>query len=358
MWYFFVLLQLKEYAFIAAKTRPQASVQGYVSYFSEMDSEFIVVEFNESFQISMLLLVIGLIALASFMSMATPMLLHEKYLTLYRLAQKEHSNHVFAIWAAVIASSIATVIIIIIDVALVLAERISSNKSPLWPSYIAIGGIFVFLLVDLLLVIVVKKRRDFPLPYVMKIICCDIGFLLKDSTVVVQTAAMWVVVLFLQLASFHLTFIFLAFVASPVQTGSFFLLYVAGFISAISIISLFLATVQNNFSFDMTSTQKKQFIRSLCFKSARLIPFFCLLVFTIFFATTFVRVTISVGDSETGGIPSLFASVAPAILLGFLGYAGRHILIKYVPRRTSASELPTTTSDGDNVENESIHEVQ
>jgi hypothetical protein len=353
-----VLLQLKEYAYTAAKTRPQTSAQGYVSYFNESTSEHIVVDFNDNFQINMLLLVIGLIALATFMSMATPMLLHEKYPTMYRLAQKEHSNHVFVIWAAVIACGIATVIITIIDVSLVLVERISSNESPVWPSYIALVGILIFLLVDLLLVIVVKKRRDFPLPYVMKIICCDVGLLMKDSTLVVQTVAMWVVVLFLQLAAFHLTFIFLAFVASPVETGSFFLLYVAGFISTISIIALFLATVQNNFSFDMTSTQKKRFIRSLCLKSARLIPFFCLLVFTIFFATSFVRVTISVGDSETGGIPSLFAAIAPAILLGILGYAGRHILVKYVPRRASVNELPTTISDTDNVEDGSIREAQ
>ena len=68
--------------------------------------------------------------------------------------------------------------------------------------------------------------------------------------------------------------------------------------------------------------------------------------------------TISVGDSESGGIPSLFASIAPAILLGILGYAGRHILVKYVPRRASVNELPITTSDTDNVEDGSIREAQ
>ena len=325
------------------KPGTQAEVQGYTSYFNK--TEFIVIGFDKSFQKSTLLLVIGLIALAIFTTIATPLLLQQKYITLYRFAQKEHTNHLFVIWAAVIVCFIANVIILTLDIYFLLAQHMINSEYAAWPSYLAIGCAVPFVILNLLLVVFIQKRKDFPLPYVVSLICCNTGVCFKGSTVVIQTLAMWVVTIFMQLVAFHLTFIFLAFVASPVQTGSSFLLFATGVLSTISIVTLFLASVQSNFSLSMTDTQKKRFFHSICLRSFRLVPFFSLLVFTIFFATCFIRVTIYVGDYQSGGIPSLFASLAPAILLGTMGYFGRHVLIKYVPRRPVANELPTTTSD-------------
>ena len=288
----------------------------------------------------MILLVIGLIALGTFITIATPLLLNEKYSTLYKLAYRDNTNHLFVIWATVIVLSIASVVIVGVDIYFLFFEPLTSSQYAVWPYYLAVACSMVFTILDLLLVNFVRKQRYFPLPYCLEMIFCCTRACCKGSTVVLQILAMWVVTIFMQLVAFHLTFVFLAFVASPVQTGSTFLLFATGVLSTISVVTLLLASIQNNFSPDMTEVQRKRKFHTLCFKSLHLIPFASLLVFTVFFATCYVRVTISMGDVQSGGIPTLIASLAPAALLGVMGYLGRHVLVRYVPRRSLAMIPP------------------
>ena len=128
--------------------------------------------------------------------------------------------------------------------------------------------------------------------------------------------------------TFHLPFIFLVFVASPVQTGSTLLLYLTGVFSAISLTTLFFATFQNR---NDPLVSKTHLSRTYLLKSLYLTLFICILVFTIFFAICFVRITVYVGDVQSGGIPALIARLAPSVLLGGMGYLGKQVLEKYVP---------------------------
>jgi hypothetical protein len=317
----------------------QRNIQGYSSFYNK--SDYGVIGQNTNYQTSLIFLVIGLVALSTFITITIPILLNEKYCTLYKLAQRESTNHLFAIWATVIVFFISIVMMIGMDIIFFFTRPFSSAQGSVWPHYVAIGVLVFLSVLDLALVICVKKRRDFPLPYALKIVCFCTGVCCNGNTIVLQTMAMWVVTTFVHLACFHLNFIFLAFVASPVQTGSTFLILFAGLLSLISIVTLLLATIQNNFSPEATELRKKRPFHMLIFKSLRLIPFFSLLIFTILFATSYVRVTIRVGDVQSGGIPTLLASVAPAVLLAVMGYIGRHVLVRYVPRRSIAMVPPT-----------------
>ena len=329
------LLQLKVYALkrrIIVEEGLDTEIsdrQGYASFYNKTD--YFVIGYDTNYKENMFLLIIGLIALSTFITIATPLLLNAQYSTLHRLANEDHTNALFLIWATVIICSIATVAVITVDVYYLFIERLSgSEKVPAeWLYYLAIVLSFAFIFFDLILASLVKKQKDFPLPYMLQILFCQSCC---QGTIVIQTLASWSAIVFMQLIAFHLTFIFLAFVASPVRTVSTLLLFVTGILSGISITTLFLAAFQKRNIPIVTLKEKSRLARTYLLKSLYLILFICILVFTIFFATCFIRVTIYVGDVQSGGIPALFASLAPSALLGGMGYLGKQVLEKYVPR--------------------------
>ena len=325
------------------------SLQGYASFLNE--TEYSVIGSNSNYKENLFLLIAGLIALATFITIASPLLINAHYTAIYAWASEMHTNAIFLIWGTVIMCSMATIGILAVDVYYLLIESLMTpNLSSKWICCLSIVLATVYFLLDLLLAILVKKKNDFPLPYMLSFLfCCK-------NTIVAQTLAILSAITFMQLASFHLTFIFLAFVASPVQTGSTFLLYVTGLLSGISLTTLFLAAFQKRV---MTNAQRRHILSSYCIKFLHLIMFICILVFTIFFATCFIRITIYVGDIQSGGIPSLIATLTPSALLAGLGYLGKMVLEGYVPRdlilkddtelnikSTSVSEgMETTESD-------------
>ena len=147
--------------------------QGYASFYNKTD--YFVIGYDTNYKENMFLLIIGLIALSTFITIATPLLLNAQYSTLHRLANEDHTNALFLIWATVIICSIATVAVITVDVYYLFIERLSgSEKVPAeWLYYLAIVLTFAFLVFDLILASFVKKQKDFPLPYMLQILFCQ-----------------------------------------------------------------------------------------------------------------------------------------------------------------------------------------
>lgn len=341
----FYYLQLRTYALkrksiISDGLDIDASgLQGYVSYFN--DSDFRVIESRTNYTVNLFLLIIGLVALATFITIATPLLINAQYQTLYNLANEKHTNAIFVIWATVIICFIATICILVIDVYYLFIEQLMMPDTPApWIYYLAMALTAGFVLFDLLLVLGIKKNKDFPLPYLLKILFCQNCY---ENTIVAQTLAIWSAIIFMQLTAFHMTFIFLAFVAAPVQTGSTLLLFITGLLSGISLTTLFLAAFQKRKP--SAETQRKHVARSYLLKVLYLILFICILIFTIFFATCFIRITIYVGDVQSGGIPSLIASLAPSALLAGMGFLGKRVLESYVPRDSKKSKEYSSMED-------------
>ena len=348
-------MQLKTYAINRRKAVEEglegdiSNIQGYASFYNE--SDYFVIGYDTSYQENMFLLIFGLIALATFITIATPLLLNAQYDTLYKLANQEQSNALFVIWAGVIVYIIATVIVLVVDIYFLFIRRLRGSVPAVWPYYLAIASTIAFLIFDLVLTICVKKKRDFPLPYVLQLLCCQADYFCKKNTILIQTVAIWFGIVFMQLVAFHMTFIFLAFVASPVQTGSTVLLFITAIFSGISIVTLFLAAFQKQ---DSPATNKRfHHPRFYLQKLLYLILFICVLIFTIFFATCFIRITIYVGDVQSGGIPALFASLAPSALLGGMGYIGKKVLENYVPR----GKVKVEDDDVETVPNSSVSSV-
>ena len=115
----------------------------------------------------------------------------------------------------------------------------TSETIPLY----ALGVVVItgFIVINFIVAGFLEKKKDFPVPFMLQIVfrrSCN-------NKSVIQTLAIWFVISFILMITFHLPFIFLAFVASPVQTGSTLLLYATGVFSAISLTTLFFATFQN-----------------------------------------------------------------------------------------------------------------
>ena len=326
--------QLKVYAFKGQSIQTgglEAELQGYARFFNYTEYKVIGDIDDTKYKVNQGLVVAGLIAQGVFVTIGTPLLLNAQYPTLYQLANDDHMNALF-IWATAVCCFIATVIIFTVDVYFFFIDRtgilmpFTSETIPLY----ALGVVLItgFIVINFIVAGFLEKKKDFPVPFMLQIVfrrSCN-------NKSVIQTLAIWFVISFILMITFHLPFIFLAFVASPVQTGSTLLLYATGVFSAISLTTLFFATFQNRNDPLVSKTQKKHLSRTYLLKSLYLTLFICILVFTIFFAICFVRITIYVGDVQSSGIPALIARLAPSVLLGGMGYLGKQVLEKYVPR--------------------------
>ena len=335
-----MFLQLKIYAITRKKAVEEgleidiSNLQGYASFFEKTD--FFVIGYDTNYKANMFLLIFGLIALATFITMATPLMLNTQYNILYDWAKKPQSNGLFVIWAGVIVYTTTTVIVLIVDINFLFVQRLRESVPAVWPYYLGIVSLIAFLILDLILAGFVNKKKDFPLPYILKLLCCEVDPLCKKNTVPIQTVAMWLGIVFMQLVAFHMTFIFLAFVASPVQTGSSVLLFITGIFSAISIVTLLLAAFQKRDSAEANTPKYHHVLQKLLY----LVLFICVLIFTILFATCFIRITIYVGDIQSGGISSLFASLAPSALLGGMGFFSKKVLDNNVSRDGDLETVP------------------
>ena len=224
-----------------------------------------------------------------------------------------------------------------------------------WAYYLTVVCGFIFLVVDLALAIrfnmTLKEKKEFPIPDIFRANFC---YNCKKKTLkVIQIIVTWLIFVSMQLIPHHLAFIFLAFVASPVQTGSTFLLYVTSAFSGVIIIALILTVFQQPPD-TQTPTEEIEVVveeqqktpaeeikevvveeqqtsneinqRYIFYACFNFIYFTCLLIFTIFFFVVFIRITIYVGDVQSGGIPDLFASLAPSVFLAGVGYVGKKML--------------------------------
>ncbi len=318
-------MQMRSYATMRIGSLTKGIVeqsQGYASYYNSTRGDFIVLEFDDDYRGNMFLLAFSLIALAVFVTLAVPLLIYAHYNKLYELAGKEDSALVFLIWGTVTVSIIVVFLIFVVDMTFVV-RQVSNGPPSLWQYILTLSLVLVLAVFDFVIAIVIAMvlpiRNDFPIPTLLSCLgqTCY-------RTIIAQIIAIWFVIMAMQLISFHTSFIFLAFIASPVQATSTALLYSAAVFCAINLFTLFFAVFQKG---RRESHQKYPWF--IFQRVIYLVLFLCVLVFVILFSTCFLRVTIYVGDFESGGLPALFASLAPSILLGGLGILAERALQKY-----------------------------
>ena len=320
---FHSFVQLKSYTIkrkISLDEGIEERSQGYSSYFNSSLSDFIVIGYNADYKGNALLLVFSLVALAIFVTLGIPLLISVNYEAMYTSAKERDSNNVFIVWATAVVGTIVVILVLTVDIYMLFIKKLSNGVPSVWQYYVGIAFIILFCIFDFILALSIRKEGDFPLPDVLRpalLCCCD------GKTLVAQTLAIWFMIMAVQIITFHSAFVFLTLIISPVQTISTNLLYLATLFCGISLLTLFFASFRRK---SLTHHNKYHFI----FRHALyVVLFICVLAFMILFATCFLRVTIYVGDIESGGVPGLFASLAPSAFLGALGFLAKRVLEKY-----------------------------
>ena len=177
-------------------------------------------------------------------------------------------------------------------------------------------------------IVYVGKKKDFPVPHLIKVLvrfplCCLKCCTRERRNTFTQFVAVWHSIIAIQIFCFYSVVVFVAIFARPVHTAVLFIFYIAfGFFLVTSLMLLFATTqVRND---QLTITLRIVMPRVL------LTLMFILLVFFIgFFAFTFLRITIFVGDAESKQIPGIVGSLIPTAVIAVLGYLARRLLRTY-----------------------------
>ncbi len=208
--------QLRSYAIMRSSSLTQGIVdqsQGYASYYNHSRYDFVVLEFDNDYQGNKFLLVSSLIALAVFVTIAIPLLIYAHYKTMYNLAQDEDSAYVFIIWGNATICMITVTLVLVVDIIFVTRELLDDPPSR-WQYILCLAFVIFLPVFDLVFAMAVPKQRDFPVPRLLKILCCHGLVSCHGNTIFLQTVAIWFVVMAVQLITFHACFIFLACIAS------------------------------------------------------------------------------------------------------------------------------------------------
>ena len=337
----FFCIQLKSYTIkrkISVDEGIEEQYQGYSSYFNSTLSDFIVIGYNADYDGNALLLVFSLVALAIFVTLGIPLLINVNYTAMYTSAKERDSNNVFIVWATAVVGTIVVILVLTVDIYRLFVKKLHDGVPSVWQYYVGLSFIILFFIFDFILALSIRKKSDFPLPDVLRFLCCQTDRCCRGRTLAAQTLAIWFIIMAAQIITFHAAFIFLALIANPVQTISTNLLYVAALFCGISLVTLFFASFRRK---SLTRQNKYHFI----FRHALyVVLFFCVLAFMILFATCFLRVTIYTGDVQSGGLPSLFASLAPSAFLTGLGFLAKRVLENYGTPTTADTTLLDSSS--------------
>ena len=199
-------------------------------------------------------------------------------------------------------------------------------------------------------VVLKSKRKDFPVPDLIHYItrhCPCVGV----NTSVIQILAVWHVLLALQISCVHTVFVFLAFIAHPLPTAMTIIFYAATVFCLTTTIMLLYASCQFDRyhckSDSSKKVRKKKLCKNICSGIVQTIVVICFLFTVIFFGFTFLRITVFVGDTESGRISSMVGSLLPTVLIAIFGIAAK----KLVDDTTEENDDDNTTEPkGDDVE--------
>lgn len=213
--------------------------------------------------------------------------------------------------------------------------HLDSTHKPLYTA--ALVTWVVVALFDLLLALLLvgaAKKKDFAVPDLVRCVtfhftfCPCVGKEIRN-TYGIQILAVWHVLAALQIASFHSVFVFIGFIAQPLHTALTIIFYVAIVFCLATTLMLLYATCH----IDHYITVKKMRLKDIFFKISKGIGQLSIFIFflstIIFFGFTFLRITVFVGDTESGRIPGLVGSLLPSVLIAILGYMAKKLLDSY-----------------------------
>ena len=348
-------MQLRSYAtrrIISVNEGVAETLTGYAIYFNTSVMDYTIVDRQDDYTGTANILYSSVVLLEVFSTIGMVALLYLFLDELYAITHNTRwSQTMYFVWACVIVAFLCAVTAIVLNFTVIIGSRlVEANGSPARASLYYIS-ILVFLLAiafDVTAAVVltkIKSQPDLPVPYAIRFVCCIDLRCCRGSTLFLQWLAILSLLLATQLLAFHSVFLTLAFMASPVQAGASILFFGACVFCGVSVLTLFLAVLHRRPSHLGVT------VRFVLFRLITVTLFLVLLAFVVLFSYYFLRVTVFSGDSQTGGLTNIIASVVPSALLAGLGWFAKRMFERY---HSTTSGKDDTKSQGNGVELQSV----
>ena len=353
-----VLLQLKNHA----RSRGSGIVifKGYAAYFNPGSSAFQILSDLQQFQGNVNIFFASFIFYVIFAVLGVPAFLHSNYERLSKASTDPDSNLPYTLWGLAATSAILLVVVAIVDYPTISRTLSMHNPDPvLFNVYIITQVVIVVVIVInfvLAAFVVIPKKEHIQLPPVLQVLFCT--RFSKFGSKIAQIVATGIFSTFFTVLGWHVAFFFLAFAAFPARAILVILLYVAGVFCIVVFFSYFFKTVTCNAKFCHAVADRAE--ASLGPQIFFPIAFVGAVTFIIMQAVFFFRITVFIGATDAGGIPTIIGALGPATILGVLGVGTAGALKKYNPKTLAERLVGRTgiedvlqggaTSESENVE--------
>ena len=301
-----------------------------------------VVQYKDYYNHNLILTSVSLGALLVFITLAGPILLILYKDELYTNAKENTNNFLYIIWSLATLCFTGTYMICFLmlgyHVECWVKPHYDAHYKNIYNYFIAIFSLVHILdLIIAIPIVLLAGYNDFPVPDLIRYITCHFSKCRcigkeKKNTYCIQIVAVWHTLSMVQLLTFHIVPIFLAFVATPLHTALVMIFYAATVFSLFTTIMLIYATFNIGDRVNK-KTLKKVFLKGLVKYSVLAITFLCLLFTVIFLGFSFLRITIFVGEQESSRVTGLIGSLLPTALIAGLGIIAKKLLPKEESRK-------------------------
>ena len=318
----------------------QPASQGYATFCNARENvaDNIVVEHQNLYFHNFIATGVSLGALAIFATLAAPILVYQQYDRIYRNAVSNSKNFRYFLWSFVSLCVVGDYLLSFLD----LVYHIECYVKPHLDStykHIYSGAITAWVIVAVIdfglasLVVMAARKRDFPAPDLIHCLtglftycsCCGI----LETTYIIQIIAVWHVFAALQIVCFHAIFIFVGFIAQPLHTALTMIFYTAIAFCLTTTFTLLYASFHVGHYHALREMKLKLFCKNIITDTIKIFVLVFFLFTIVFFGFTFLRITVFVGDTESGRIPGFVGSLLPSILIATLGFMAKRQLDSY-----------------------------
>ena len=204
--------------------------------------------------------------------------------------------------------------------------------------WIANGGVVlvcIFYAIFVCVTVCIKGKHDFPVPNIIRILlCCCYEVNSKDSkrsNSAFQFFLALPILLFIQVLAIHGIFVFLALIASPVHVISTIIAYGTGAALIVVMLANLLSSLEPTTPND--SWRSILTINKVFQILGTTVAFFLLLFFVVLFSIVYLRVSLSLGDFDQGGLSSVFAALFPSITFAGIAWIADKVFREYDAER-------------------------
>ena len=331
-------MQLRGYA-VSQEPSIETENQGYATFCDANadDPGQVVVEHEKLYVESFIATAISLVALVFFTFLAAPILIYQRYDKIYTYAKQKSGNlqNHYLIWSIVTLCTAADYILGFLGLAYhylcwSVPHFVISPTVDMFYLLVIVGCVVIALLnLPIAITVVLKsKKNDFPVPDLIRYItchcrCCPCAGKENIKNYLIQILAVFHVLIALQISCVHTVFVFLAFIARPLPTAMTIIFYAATMFCLATTIMLLYASCD----FKKEKRNFKESFTLTCSGIIQTFVFICFLFALIFFGITFLRITVFVGDTESGRISSMVGSLLPTLLIAIFGFGAKELLI-------------------------------